>query len=110
MFIAAYMYLYTCVYIYIIDWEYYCTLLNYHALTCTLQELVRELGDGAFTGTLAADSSNVVTLVRDLYNVSTKLLISILYYSIIRIIHMHTLYTCTCISDMHMKGINIMFK
>ena len=38
-----------------------------------MQELVNELGtNGAFTGTLAADSSNVVTLVRDLYNVSKK--------------------------------------
>ena len=38
-----------------------------------IQELVNELGsNGAFTGTLAADSSNVVTLVRELYNVSHK--------------------------------------
>ena len=36
-----------------------------------MQELVNELGsNGAFSGTLAADSSNVVTLVGDLYNVS----------------------------------------
>ena len=28
------------------------------------------MGDGAFSGTLAADSSNIVTLVEDLYNVS----------------------------------------
>ena len=34
---------------------------------------MNELGsNGAFSGTLAADSSNVVTLVRDLYNVSKK--------------------------------------
>lgn len=32
---------------------------------------MNELGsNGAFTGTLAADSSNVVTLVSDLYDVS----------------------------------------
>ena len=44
-------------------------ILLYLIDVCTVQELVRELGDGAFSGTLAADSSNVVTLVRDLYNV-----------------------------------------
>ena len=39
----------------------------------SMQELVNELGsNGAFSGTLAADSSNVVTLVEDLYNVSKK--------------------------------------
>ena len=38
-----------------------------------MQELVNELGsNGAFSGELAADSSNVVTLVQDLYNVSEK--------------------------------------
>lgn len=36
-----------------------------------LQRLADELGDRAFTGTLAADSSNVVQLVADLYNVSS---------------------------------------
>ena len=34
-----------------------------------LQALAEELGEGAFTGTLAADSSNVVNLVETLYNV-----------------------------------------
>lgn len=37
-------------------------------LSC-LQALAEELGEGAFTGTLAADSSNVVNLVETLYNV-----------------------------------------
>jgi len=32
---------------------------------------VEELGEGAFSGTLADDSSNVVDLVAQLYNVST---------------------------------------
>lgn len=36
-----------------------------------MQALVSELGEGsAFAGTLARDSSNVVTLVNDLYDVS----------------------------------------
>ena len=34
-----------------------------------MQLLVDELGDRAYLGTLAADSSNVVDLVADLYNV-----------------------------------------
>lgn len=32
---------------------------------------MEELGEGAFSGTLADDSSNVVDLVAQLYNVST---------------------------------------
>ena len=35
-----------------------------------MQELARELGNGAASGTLASDSSNVVELVRTQYNVS----------------------------------------
>ena len=34
------------------------------------QALAAELGEGAFVGTLASDSSNVVELVETLYNVS----------------------------------------
>ena len=35
---------------------------------------MEELGEGAFSGTLAGDSSNVVDLVEQLYNVSTHTL------------------------------------
>ena len=54
--------------------------LNYTRVTKIIyflrsQELVRELGDGAFVGTLASDSSNVVTLVEDLYNVRLSVML-----------------------------------
>ena len=46
------------------------------------QELIRELGDGAFVGTLASDSSNIVTLVRDLYNVSVAIIRQTVYHKL----------------------------
>ena len=60
--------------------DLYCTCVPLAVTTFTLfysvlalQALVNELGsNGAFTGTLASDSSNVVDLVRQLYNVSGK--------------------------------------
>ena len=54
---------------------------------------MRELGDGAFSGTLAADSGNVVTLVRDLYNVSTKLIHFNWYTHTHTHTHTHQIYT-----------------
>ena len=55
------------------DTSTYCSIVDMEIYFVT-QELIRELGDGSFTGTLAADSSNVVTLVRDLYNVSVVII------------------------------------
>ena len=55
---------------------HHCTCLYLRLqLTCCgtnvlMQELARELGNGAASGTLASDSSNVVELVRTQYNVS----------------------------------------
>ena len=47
--------------------------MHAHAYAFTFfQALADELGLGAFVGTLAADSSNVVQLVETLYNVSHK--------------------------------------
>ena len=42
-----------------------------------MQALVRELGDGAFSGTLDSDSGNIVGLVRELYDVSNTQIIII---------------------------------
>ncbi len=49
-----------------------------------IQALAAELGEGAFTGVLSPDSSNVVTLVEDLYNVrihQRRMKCPILYYN-----------------------------
>ena len=52
----------------------FCTTLatyfyeNLLVIVCP-QALVREIGEGAFSGTLARDSSNILELVRDSYNV-----------------------------------------
>ena len=45
-------------------------VLLYQSYTYIIQELARELGNGAQSGTLAIDSRNIVEVVRELYNVS----------------------------------------
>lgn len=60
--------------VYHIDDLYLSILSTFTTSLCPwMQELVNELGsNGAFSGILAADSSNVVSLVQELYNVSKK--------------------------------------